>query len=478
MIHYPFKTKPYDHQITALEKGWEELEYGYFMEMGTGKTKVIIDTAAMLFDAGKIEGLLIVAPKGVYRNWSTLEIPAHMPEHIPLRIGVWSSKLGREVRDSINNLFQPNDDLNVLVINIDALITAKGKLVIEKFLNTRLVMMVIDESTTIKSPKAKRTKAAIMMGTRARYRRILTGSPVTKSPLDIFSQCDFLNPHLLGYSSYWSFRNRYAVTEPSFFGGRRVEQVVGFQNTEELHNIIKEFSYRVTKDECLDLPPKIYTKREFDMSKEQKKAYDSMRKNAITFLEETEATTTSVITQLIRLHQISCGYLPMDDETIVEFENSRYSELLEVLDEAQGKVIIWANYRHNIFMLERLLKEKYGKDSLVTYFGDTKDDDRQTNVRLFQDAASPVRFFLGNTQTGGYGITLTAASTVVYYSNNYDLEKRIQSEDRAHRIGQHHAVTYVDLVCRNTVDEKILKALRNKISLARAVTGDGWKEWI
>ena len=115
MIHYPFKTKPYDHQITALEKGWEDLEYGYFMEMGTGKTKVIIDTAAMLFDAGKIEGLLIVAPKGVYRNWSTLEIPAHMPDHIPLRIGVWSSKLGKEVRDSINNLFQPNDDLNVLV---------------------------------------------------------------------------------------------------------------------------------------------------------------------------------------------------------------------------------------------------------------------------------------------------------------------------------------------------------------------------
>jgi SNF2 family DNA or RNA helicase len=168
----------------------------------------------------------------------------------------------------------------------------------------------------------------------------------------------------------------------------------------------------------------------------------------------------------------------MDDESIKELPNDRLNELMSLLEETNGKVIIWANYRHDIFLISKALTKTYGKDSFVTYFGDTKDNDRQTNLSLFQDETNSVRFFLANTQTGGYGVTLTAASSVIYYSNNYDLEKRLQSEDRAHRIGQHHPVTYIDLVCRATVDEKIIKALRNKINLARAITGDNWRQWI
>jgi SNF2 family DNA or RNA helicase len=477
-MRYPFKTEPYAHQLVALEKGWQKREYAYFMEMGTGKTKVIIDTAAMLFDEGEINGLLIVAPKGVYRTWSSIEIPIHMPEHVSYNMAVWSSKLTKIKKAEINNLFQLSDDLTIFVINIDALITKKGALVIDKFLNSRDTLMVIDESTTIKTPKAKRTKAALKMGVWAKYRRILTGSPVTKSPLDVYSQCDFLNPHLLGFSSYYSFRNRFAVLQNQNYGGKTFKQVVGFQNTEELQDILKEFSYRVTKDECLDLPEKIYMRREFEMSKEQKQAYDQMKTMAIAFIEDSEATTTSVVTQLLRLHQISCGFLTMDDESIKELPNDRLNELMSLLEETNGKVIIWANYRHDIFLISKALTKTYGKDSFVTYFGDTKDNDRQTNLSLFQDETNSVRFFLANTQTGGYGVTLTAASSVIYYSNNYDLEKRLQSEDRAHRIGQHHPVTYIDLVCRATVDEKIIKALRNKINLARAITGDNWRQWI
>tara|TARA_Y100001973_G_C5174432_1_gene320998 strand:- start:729 stop:1688 length:960 start_codon:yes stop_codon:yes gene_type:complete len=312
----------------------------------------------------------------------------------------------------------------------------------------------------------------------ARYRRILTGSPVTKSPLDMFSQCDFLNPHLLGFSSYYSFRNRFAVLNDANYGGRSFKQVVGYKNTEELHTILQDFSYRVVKEECLDLPDKVYMRREFEMNKEQKKVYEQMRRSAIAFLEEGEATTTNVIVQLLRLHQISCGFLPTDEGEIVQLENNRPKELMAALEEITGKVIIWANYRNDVFLLKKLITEKYGQDTLVTYFGDTKDDERVESVARFQDKNSPTRFFLGNTQTGGYGITLTEAQTVIYYSNNYDLEKRLQSEDRAHRIGQKNSVTYLDLVCKGTVDENIIKALRSKISLAQAVTGDKWKQWI
>ena len=239
------------------------------MEMGTGKSKVLIDNTAMLFDAGKLQGLVIIAPKGVYRNWSAKEIPIHLPEHIPSRIGVWSSRLTKEV----------NDDLNILVMNIDAVITKKGKLLLDKFLNTRICLLAVDESTIIKSPSAKRTKAMIHFSRFAKYRRILTGSPVTKSPLDIFSQCDFLNPHLLGFSSYYSFRNRFAVLNDANYGGRTFKQVMGYKNTEQLHEILQEFSYRVVKEECLDLPPKVYMRREFEMTKEQSRVYKQMRQS-------------------------------------------------------------------------------------------------------------------------------------------------------------------------------------------------------
>ena len=363
-------------------------------------------------------------------------------------------------------------------MNIDAVITKKGNLLLDKFLNTRISMLAVDESTIIKSPSARRTKAMIKLSKFARYRRILTGSPVTKSPLDMFSQCDFLNPHLLGFSSYYSFRNRFAVLNDANYGGRNFKQVVGYKNTEQLHEILQDFSYRVVKEECLDLPDKIYMRREFEMTKEQKKVYEQMRRSAIAFLEEGEATTTNVIVQLLRLHQISCGFLPTDEGDIVQLESNRTNELMAALEEITGKVIIWANYRNDIFLLKQLLIKKYGDKSLVTYFGDTKDDERVDSVSRFQNKDSAVRFFLGNTQTGGYGITLTEAQTVIYYSNNYDLEKRLQSEDRAHRIGQKNSVTYLDLVCKDTVDEKIIKALRNKISLAQAVTGDKWKQWI
>ena len=477
-MKYPFKMEPYAHQLVAIQRGWEREEYGYFMEMGTGKSMVAIVTAAMLHDAGKITGMLVVAPKGVYRNWSDKEIPQHMPDHVPLRVAVWRNPLTKKVKEKINDLFVPNDDLNILVINIDALITKNGNMVCEKFLRSRNVLFIMDESTLIKNAGAQRTQAAIKLGELARYRRILTGSPVTKSPLDIYSQCAFLDPHLLGFTSFYTFKNHYADLETVRLSGHSFMKVTGYKNTDELRDSLKSFTYRVTKDECLDLPDKIFLRREFDMTKEQKKVYKQMKEDALAFLEGGEAlSSTSVLTQLLRLHQISCGHFPTDDGEVFPLKHNRLRELVETIEETGGKVIIWANYRADIFLILAELNKLYPGQT-VTYFGDTKDDDRQLAVQSFQDPDSNIRFFLGNTQTGGYGITLTEASTVVYYSNNYDLEKRLQSEDRAHRIGLEHAVTYIDLVCRGTIDERIIDALRNKISLANSITGDAWKEWI
>ena len=234
------------------------------------------------------------------------------------------------------------------------------------------------------------------------------------------------------------------------------------------------------KEDCLDLPAKIYSPRHIELSKEQEKAYNDLATFAIAQLEGQTLTVNNTMTMLLRLHQITCGYLPTDDGQgePIPLKNNRMDELLSVLEETEGKVIIWANYRYSIFDIEKNLKKKFGEDTVVTYFGDTKDQDRQEIVKTFQDEESPVRFFVANQQTGGYGLTLTAASTVVYYSNNYDLEKRIQSEDRAHRIGQKNNVTYIDIICEGTVDENIVSSLRNKIDLASQSLGETLKEWL
>jgi len=480
-MDYPFKTVPYAHQITALEKSWDKENYAYFMEMGTGKSKVLIDNMSMLYDHGHINGVLILAPKGVYRNWQRQEIPTHLPNHIEDFTVAWTptpNKLEKEMLESI--IKDPKDlTLDIFLMNIEALHTPKGSRFAERFLNGHRAMIVIDESTTIKNPKAIRTKNALKLSTLAKYRRILTGSPVTRDPIDLFSQCEFLDPAILGHASYYSFKNRYTVQVKTNVGTHVFNKVVGYKNLGELSGLLNAHSYRVLKEDCLDLPEKIYTKRQVDLTPEQKKAYKEMKEYALTLFEDGSVLTAStVMTQLLRLHQISCGHLIMEDGETKIFKNNRITELMDILEEVDGKAIIWANYRQDIRTIYNNIAKKYGPDTVATYYGDTPDGERQDIVQRFQDPKSPLRYFVGNQQTAGYGLTLTAASTVVYYSNNYDLEKRIQSEDRAHRIGQKSNVTYIDLIAEKTVDERIVKALRNKINIASTVLGEDFKQWL
>ena len=476
-MNYKFKTKPYAHQLTALEKSWNKENFAYFMEMGTGKTKVLIDNLAMLYDKGKVDSALIIAPKGVVKTWYEQELPTHLPDHIENVSVLWQPNITKTQQEKLDSLFEIDSALHILVMNVEALSTEKGVKFATKFINSHKTLMAIDESTTIKTPTARRTKNIIKIGQNAKYKRIMTGSPITKNPLDLYTQCEFLDPWLLDFSSYYAFRNRYAEMKTMHIHGRSIQVVDKFQNLSELSDTVKQFSYRVLKEDCLDLPPKVFIKRYVTLTADQKKLYEQMKKAAMAVLNGKVTTTMTVLTQLMRLHQITCGHFTADDGSTQEVENNRLNELMSILEETEGKAIIWANYQLSVGEIIQKIIKVYGKDSYVHYYGLTPQEDRQDYIRKFQNDPK-CRFLIGTPQTGGYGITLTQANTVVYYSNSYDLEKRLQSEDRAHRIGQKKTVTYIDMIAEDTVDEKIVEALRKKINIASEVMGEELRDWI
>jgi len=476
-MNYKFKTKPYAHQITALEKSWNKETYAYFMEMGTGKTKVLIDNAAMLYDKGKIDGLLIVAPKGVIGTWYNQELPTHLPDHIENVTILWQANITKTQREKLETLFEVEESLHILIMNVEALSTTKGTDFAAKFISSHNTLMVIDESTTIKNPSAKRTKNILNLSTKTKYRRIMTGSPVTKNPLDLYSQCEFLSSWLLDFTSYYAFRNRYAEMKTLHVHGRSIQVVDKFKNLGELSEQLKGFSYRVLKEDCLDLPEKNWTKRHITLTPDQRKIYIQMKETALAHLNGKQATTMTVLTQLMRLHQITCGHFTADDGTIQRIDNNRVNELMNILSEMEGKAIIWAHYQWDIKDIIKEIVKVHGPGSVVDYYGLTPQDERQGNIKKFQDDPG-CRFLVGTPSTGGYGITLTAASTMIYYSNGYDLEKRQQSEARIDRIGQENPMTYIDILCEETVDERIVKALRKKINIATEIMGEELKEWI
>jgi SNF2 family DNA or RNA helicase len=476
-MNYKFKTKPYKHQLTALEKSWNKETYAYFMEMGTGKTKVLIDNMSMLYDKGKIDGALIIAPKGVVKTWYEQELPTHLVKHIENVTVLWQPNITKTQQEKLESLFEIETALHILVMNVEAFSTEKGVKFASKFINSHKTLMAIDESTTIKTPTAKRTKSIIDLGKHAKYKRIMTGSPVTKNPLDLYTQCEFLNPYLLDFTSYYAFRNRYAEMKTMHLRGRSIQVIDEFKNLAELSESLQGFSYRVLKEDCLDLPPKNWIKRHIQLSKEQQKVYDQMKKAAIAVLNGKVTSTMTVITQLMRLQQITCGHFVADDGTTQEIKSNRITELMNVLDETEDKAIIWGHWQKDIQNIVDEIEKVYGPGSVVSYYGLTPQEERQDNIRKFQHDPK-CRFMVGTPSTGGYGITLTAANTVIYYSNGYDLEKRLQSEDRAHRIGQKKNVTYIDIIAEDTVDEKIQESLRKKINIASEVLGEELRAWI
>ena len=477
---FEFKLKPFEHQDNYLRAAFRKRVDAILFDMGLGKTKVTLDTAAMLAYMGKIDGLIVFAPKGVYANWETTELPKHMSPSVKYKAVLWKGLSSKKNVNELMPIMKHEDDiLHIFIVNYDAVITEKGRYTIDAFMNGhKSVMVVCDESTKLKNPQAKRTKELIKIGSRAACKRILTGSPITKSPLDFYSQALFLGKECLGFSNFYAFRNRYAVLKDvTTFGGASFKQVVGFQNLEELSDKIETFSHRIMKEECLDLPDKTYLTRMFELSDEQKQYYNELADTMMLDLADDMVSVTIALTKLLRLRQICCGYCPTDQGEMLQIANKRLDTLMECIEEIDGKIIIWAYFIPDIEKIVAALEKEYGKESVVTYYGATSLEDRTANINKFESDPR-CRFFVANPKVGGMGITLNAAKYAIFYNADYNLEDRMQAEARNYRIGQKEHIFYIDIVARNTVEEGIIESLVNKYELATEVLRDKLLEWL
>jgi SNF2 family DNA or RNA helicase len=474
---YNPKSQPMGHQAKWLKETWNDEYHAAFWEMGTGKTWFAIMTAAMLYLNDKIDAVLITAPKGVTPVWVTEEIEKHLPANIDRLVALWDSSPNVATKRQIEKLFKPFDGLKIFITNGEAFATQKGMNFFNEYLKVHEVLWVVDESTIIKSPTAKRAKSIVDEAHRAKYRRILTGMPVTQSPLDVFMQCEFLKYGVLGSKNFFSFRHRYAVLQKHNFGGRAVKLVVGFKNITELSDKLKPFSSRVRKKDIKDIPRR-YVTRFVEMTKEQKQHYLEMKHYCYTEFEDLIVTSDTAISLILRLHQITCGHLPdTENHSTIALPNNRLSELMSFLEETDEKVIIWASYRHDIKAIYAALVKEYGQDKVVHYFGDTTTEERGEALKGFQ--YGDVKYLVGNPTVGGKGTTMTAARIMVYFSSRYNLEDRIQSEERIDRISQMaDDLLIVDLICKDTVDVAIVKSLRKKLTVSDMMMQEDPRKWL
>ena len=458
---YDFKTKPFDHQRKAFYMSRDKKSFALLMEQGTGKTKVIIDNAAYLYGKGEITALVVIAPNGVHRNWIR-EVNTHMPDWCPRKSFYYTSNMTKSRVAEFDEIYTSEQALKIFTFNVEAFTSPKAIYYMQKILLANKVMLVVDESSRIKRPGAKRTKIITKFSKLAAFKRIMTGTPVTKGAEDVYSQFKFLDPQILGYDSFYSFKARYCV-----MGGFENKQVISYQNVDELTRNIEGHSYRVLKKDCLDLPSKIYQRHYVEMTPEQKKLYQNMKKTFVAELDGETIDAPEAITRLLRLQQILCGWFPSEDGVQpINDKNPRIEALKEILSDIDSKVIIWARFKADLRAIERALGEL-----AVSYHGDVTTDARELAVDRFQNDPK-IQYFIGQPQSGGIGLTLTAADYAIYYSNSFDLEQRMQSEDRCHRIGTKNNVTYIDIETRKSVDSKIIKALRDKKNIADVITKD------
>lgn len=477
-------TKAMNHQTIALNRMKGRKSYGLFMEQGTGKTWCLLADAERLFQAGEIQALLVIAPNGVHTNWIRREIPQHVS--VPHIARSWRTGAGKRQIEHMCEVFEPKKGLRIFAINIDALITKKGFAIAQDFIKMFKTMIVVDESSRIKNPAAGRTKAVMALRQFAHCARIATGTPVTNAPVDVFSQMEFLQSGLLGTANYRAFFAEYAeLMKPDHpMMQRMIErnprvaraQVVArdkdgrpkWRNLDKLQRLLEPHTYRVRKDECLDLPPKIYQSHYFELSPAQVQAYKLMENEQRMALGE-ELVAVQALSAGIKLQQITSGFVLHEGAPhYVSKSNPRLAALMDLIEDLDGQFIIWARFREEIRAITEMLRES--KIPAVAYFGDISAADREIAVDEFQRGAA--RAFVGQQQAAGMGLTLTAAQTAIYYSNDFNLEHRLQSEDRCHRKGTKGRVVYIDLVAEDSIDETITRALQHKSDVAAAILGD------
>ena len=474
---YQPKLPRWTHQNNALRAVNGADAFALFMEMRTGKTKCILDEFGQDEAVGLIKNLLVIAPGGVFRTWEADAIK-HLSNDLERRtmIACWESGPTAAQKRDLRHFMDYYTGPRIFLVNVEALSTATGASVqCEKFLASGPTTIVIDESTTIKNRKAKRTKLCIKLGDMASKRRILSGLPSPQSPLDVYSQFDFLGAPLT--ERYSDFQDRYAIVQNKMFGGRLVEDVVGYKNLEELQARIQPYSFRVRLSDCYELPAKMYIRREVEMTEAQEIAYGQMVEYAVAELENAErVTATIILTQMLRLHQILCGVTMSDSGVETDIDENRTDEMMNILENTDGKAIIWAAYGANVRRITERIQKKYGPGSVARFWGGNEET-REDEERAFKTDPK-CRFMVATAAAGGRGRTWGVADTIIYYSNTFSLDHRVQSEERAQAVGKTDRVAYFDLMVPGTVEQKIIDTLRNKMKLSDAVTGDDPRNWI
>lgn len=486
---FEFKTEPFPFQKEIWDKTKDEKAYALFMEQGTGKTKVSLDTVGWQYYKKNVENLLVTAPSGVHRNWVVDEIPKHLPDCCkPLCVSYQTNRANTRIqKEAVEDLLRYRNGLGVLAMSYDSFVTPAGKKVVWEFMQKKKLMHVLDESTRIKNPKAARTKAIMKSGGYSDYRRILTGTPVANGPFDIWSPLNFLDAkfwekHRL--SNFYVYKHYFGnIVKRRSNLGHEFEFVAGYKNLHELHDMLVTISTRVTKKEVLqDLPPKLFTTRYFELSPEQEKIYKQIEQEYMVMLEGHVLTMDLALTRLLRLQQVTCGYLPRPDagpndepHIILPGKPARLNALQDIIEDISTQGIIWARFKKDIDLICQLLNQK-GYGGAVRYDGTQNEDQRANALKKFRNQS--VQWFVGNPTVGGEGLTLTEAKSVIYYNNSFKYIERSQSEDRAHRIGQDTSVSYIDIAASGTVDEDIVRSLIMKRDMANIITGDRNGEWL
>lgn len=467
---YSFKTEPRAYQRKALDCAWDKHAFAFYMDMGTGKTKTSLDLFSAYYLDGKIDRLLIVTKFSTRRNWQD-EIGIHCPLEADVQILDTSKP---KVFEQWNTTVDGR--LKILIVGTESLAAGGAFGLAMKFVSVSIKAgMIVDEAHMIKTHNAVRSKNCVKLGLECKYRVVMTGTPVANGPMDVFMQFEYLDPNIIGVGDFYSFRNRYAV-----MGGFEGRQIIGYQNLEELIELVSPYVYQVRKDEVLkELPPKIFETRTVEMTDEQRRLYKEIAKRDRAVSGDRGITVKTVLERMLRLQEIAGGIITYErnpdmfdsqkfEHCRIPGKNPKVEELLSIADESGVSTIVWCRYIEEIRMVSEALRERYGTDSVVEIHGGISEDDRHHNVReLFQSKRA--RFLVGNAATGGVGLNMTAAELVVYFSNSFSFTDREQSEDRAHRIGQTKSVTYIDLIADGTVDEIVVKALRSKKDVSEFV---------
>jgi SNF2 family DNA or RNA helicase len=484
----PFQTAMpgYNHQDRAFAMTKDLECSALFMETGTGKTKVTIDKAVYLWCKYEIDVLFVITKKGVHEQWVDEQIVEHIHSSIPYVGLAWEGGNTKRELEAIDRLTRVKDKLIVFSINMDAIWNKKGYAAFVKFLRAfqGRVYGVVDESQEAKDPETNRAQTLLKLKPFIAYRSILSGTPITKNLEDVWGQFFFLDADIIGEEYKSSFRKDYCR-----MGGFEGKKVMGHKNLEKFYQRIDKVTFRATKDE-LDLPEKVYERKAFKLTNEQRDAYEKLKEDFLYRLDQAEEIVTSEVTgeqytvlnervisvehaatMILRLQQITCGFMKLDDGTTHEFTKNPRLELVEELDELIGferKKIIWCRFQHDANVLMR----KFGARA-VDYIGPTPDDQRAINKRLFLDANSGKDILISNPAAGGTGLNLQGLCThAIYYSNSFNAVHRWQSEDRIHRIGTKEACHFLDLIASRTVDTGILANLRQKKEFSTLVLDD------